>query len=164
MRTDDLHVTLAFLAAVPANEADTLIRAVTVAADARPSFAWRLGTLGGFPRADRARVAWLGVDGGADELTRLARAVRSALASAGLPFDERSFRPHLTVARARRAPVRLPDGVGIEAPAARVSELVVVRSDLATRGAEHRVLAHLPLAGSADQSGATSNVKTVSDR
>jgi RNA 2',3'-cyclic 3'-phosphodiesterase len=59
---------------------------------------------GAFPSASRPRVLWLGVDGG-EALLEVHRALAEALAGAGLPVEERAFRPHLTLARVRRAEI-----------------------------------------------------------
>jgi 2'-5' RNA ligase len=50
----------------------------------------------------RPRVLWAGVDGGAALLT-LARAIEQAVAALGVPVEERSYFPHLTLARIREA-------------------------------------------------------------
>lgn len=59
----------------------------------------RLGGWGAFPRAPKATVLWIGVD--APGLDDLAASVEEATQAAGLPSEERPFRPHLTVARLR---------------------------------------------------------------
>ena len=62
-----------------------------------------LWTGGGvFPSASRPRVLWVGVDSGA-ALTQAQQALVAALGSAGVGQEERAFRPHLTLARVRRA-------------------------------------------------------------
>lgn len=90
------------------------------------------------PRVERwgASLAVIAVDG----LETLAAAVRTATAGFGSP-DERPFRGHLTVARARGR-ARLPaSAVGAEiAGSARVDEFALVASDLTPDGARYRTL------------------------
>jgi 2'-5' RNA ligase len=47
------------------------------------------------------RVLWLGVHGDTDGLRKLAASVRAAARRARLPIEDRPYRPHLTLARAR---------------------------------------------------------------
>jgi 2'-5' RNA ligase len=57
--------------------------------------------LGGFPRAGRAKVLWLGVGDGADELRALASSVEAAAVRAGFAPEPKPFSPHLTLSRIR---------------------------------------------------------------
>ena len=58
--------------------------------------------LGWFPNPRRPRVFWAGIEGG-ESLRDLARATEHALAQLGVPVEERSYSPHLTLARIREA-------------------------------------------------------------
>ena len=98
------------------------------------------GCSGGAPRGIDVRLAgagrfvsrrssalWVGVAGDLDALHTLRDDVGAALRRAGLPGDERPFRPHLTIAYTRRGstPAALDSYVG---PAWTVDEFVLVRS------------------------------------
>ncbi|MET0740173.1 MAG: RNA 2',3'-cyclic phosphodiesterase [Candidatus Nanopelagicales bacterium] len=48
------------------------------------------------------RVLWLGVRGDREPLRRLASATVAAAAREGIALEDRTYRPHLTVARSRR--------------------------------------------------------------
>lgn len=95
----DWHLTLAFLGPTPVERrlrAQIALHAVAMAADPFPLLLdGRLGRFGD-------RVLWAGVASTGDGLTDLATAVREALGSAGVAADDRPFRAHLTIARARR--------------------------------------------------------------
>lgn len=99
-RRETWHVTLAFLGEV----ADERVPAAASALE-RVAAAWRdeppLLRLGGGGRFGRGRftVLWVGVEGDRDGLLRLHRHVRRELKRERLPFDDRPFKPHLTVAR-----------------------------------------------------------------
>lgn len=104
---ENWHVTLCFLAAVPATRVEAAVAELAdVARDARP-FVLRLSGAGAFPRPRRAGVVWAGVDGvstdDAKALARLAKHVRIGLRRAHLRPDRTPFRPHLTLARVRPA-------------------------------------------------------------
>ena len=100
--TEQLHVTVAFLADVPDRRLDDLVERLTRAARRRTAFAAAVTGGGAFPNAARARVLWAGLDldeHGRTELTRLATGARAAANRAGVPVDGQRFRPHVTLAR-----------------------------------------------------------------
>jgi 2'-5' RNA ligase len=93
------HLTLAFLGPTPvARRLRAQIALQSVAWTCQPFQLLLDGKLGRFGD----RVLWAGVASTGDGLTDLASSVRGALASAGVMTDDRPFRAHLTVARARR--------------------------------------------------------------
>jgi len=96
-RPEQWHLTLAFLGDVDdESRAELARRLARVAARAHP-LALSLGSAGRFGN----RVLWTRVRGDTDPLRRLAEAVRAAARRARLPVEDRSYRPHLTLARAR---------------------------------------------------------------
>jgi 2'-5' RNA ligase len=152
VRPDQVHLTLAFLAALPVGNVETLLDAARRAAAALAPFVWRLRGLGGFPRPDRARVVWLDVDVGREDVLALGAALRAELIDAGLPVEDRPFHPHLTLGRVRRGTIALPsegapDALNIDGGEARTDVVEVVRSDLGESGARHTILARWPLGG-----------------
>lgn len=99
VRAEHLHVTLAFLGAVPDERVDDVVAATGEAAAAQPAFTISLDAVGRFPETGAPRILWLGMGQGATESTNLAAAIRRALVARELPFDDKPFRPHVTVAR-----------------------------------------------------------------
>ncbi|SCL37338.1 2'-5' RNA ligase [Micromonospora pallida] len=95
------HVTLAFLGEVEddrlAAVEDALGRAVGSCQGPEPP-RLRLGRGGQFGRG-RSTVLWVDVLGEVERLRTLAERIRDELRAAGLPHDDRPFRPHLTIAR-----------------------------------------------------------------
>jgi RNA 2',3'-cyclic 3'-phosphodiesterase len=106
---ENLHLTLAFLGEVEEARLFLVTRELAGALSKWKPFPIALRGAGRFPPRGRPRVAWIGVsegrsDGeseGANACVRLARDVGEACARAGAPSDEKPFRPHLTVGRAR---------------------------------------------------------------
>jgi 2'-5' RNA ligase len=99
----NIHLTLAFLGELDDAAVGRALTAMVAAAPrAGGRWAMRWGAVGAFPSLRRPRVLWLGV---ADEAhaTAAARGLNDELAAAGLAVDQRPFRPHLTVARVRKA-------------------------------------------------------------
>ena len=116
--TEQMHVTLAFLADVPERRVDDLTERLTRAAAKRTAFDTRISGGGAFPGPVDARVLWAGLEldaHGRTELDRLATGARAAASKAGIEVGGGRFRPHVTVARLRRPAevsrwVRLLDG------------------------------------------------------
>jgi len=97
------HVTLAFLGSVEPASVAGFVERLTTVAESHSALESTTGGLGAFPTPARARVAWYGVEDGEGRLASLAFDVAAAL---GLEAPM-SFRPHVTLARARRQPVDL---------------------------------------------------------
>ncbi|MEV8313617.1 RNA 2',3'-cyclic phosphodiesterase [Streptomyces sp. NPDC059900] len=97
-RIEDWHITLAFLGEVPASVVSLLSTPLARLAAARRPLTLTLRGGGHFDE----RVLWSGIGGDLDDLHSLAGEVRAVVEECGLPPAERPFRPHLTLARARR--------------------------------------------------------------
>lgn len=97
-RIEDWHITLAFLGELPAGTVPLLRRPLADLAAARRPPSLALRGSGNFDD----RVLWSGIGGDLDELHALAVEVRTTVKHCGVVFEERPFRPHLTLARARR--------------------------------------------------------------
>ncbi len=134
--TDQLHVTLAFLADVEERRLDDLVERLGRAAARRTAFDTAIAGGGAFPDVGRARVLWAGLDlddHDRTELDRLATGCRAAANRAGVPVDGQRFRPHLTLARIAHPTeatswVRLLDGYA--GPAWRADRVELVASYL----------------------------------
>lgn len=110
------HLTLAFYGEVDESKSDKLQEGLARAAERSQPFGVRLAGAGTFPRqANRARVLWIGLDGEVDAMRRLADRCAGAGRRARIAVDDRKFRPHLTLARARR------DTVDVQAVVDRLS-------------------------------------------
>ncbi|QEV16293.1 RNA 2',3'-cyclic phosphodiesterase [Streptomyces alboniger] len=97
-RIEDWHITLAFLGEVPTAVVPLLRPPLADLAAARRPLTLALRGGGHFDE----RVLWSGIDGDREELHLLATEVRTVVKECGVAFAERPFRPHLTLARARR--------------------------------------------------------------
>ena len=95
-RRDTWHITLTFLGEVDSSRLPDVDAAVGRAVNGSAAPRLRLARGGRFGRG-RFTLLWVGVEG--DGLDRLARSVRRELKRARLPFDDKPFKPHLTVAR-----------------------------------------------------------------
>ncbi|SCL55398.1 RNA 2',3'-cyclic phosphodiesterase [Micromonospora peucetia] len=147
----DAHVTLAFLGDVEADRLVAVQSALGLAAEwsrdgrhAAPRL--RLAGGGRFGQ-DRATVLWVDLRGELEPILVLARLIRSRLRHARLPYDERPFRPHLTVARPgdRMSPADVAADVATlddyEGPQWPATEMVLVRSNPGPRRSYDRLAA-----------------------
>lgn len=96
------HITVAFLGEVPETRVPDATAAVAAAAERSSMVRLRIAGGGRFGRG-RFSILWAGVAGETDQdlssFERLARAVRQELRRSRLPYDDKPFRPHLTLAR-----------------------------------------------------------------
>src|SRR5262245_1010434 len=99
VQPEDMHITLRFAGDIDGRTADDL--ADLLAEVSVPTFPVTIRGGGAFGGRG-PRVLWAGVEAG-PELDALYRANERAVRGAGLQLDPREFRPHVTLARMRRA-------------------------------------------------------------
>lgn len=97
-RVEDWHITLAFLGELPVTLVPLLRRPLADLAARRGPVKLALRGGGHFDE----RVLWTGIDGDLAGLHTLATEVRRLVRECGVDLEERTLRPHLTLARARR--------------------------------------------------------------
>ena len=139
------HLTLRFLGATEGERQGRMVDEMRRIA--APSFDLTITRLGAFPRAGRAKVLWIGVGGGADELRTLASSVEAAAVRAGFAPEPKPFSPHLTLARLR-APADVRPLVEDAAPFGgrmRVDAFVLFRSHLGGAAPRYEPLERFPL-------------------
>jgi len=142
---DGLHITLAFLGRTEPGQVPALLSLAARVAGPSCGFSVSSAGTGGFPRPGRARVLWLGF-APQPSLGALAGRLRAALKAAGVPFDEKAFMPHLTLARFKE-PVDL-DRAAFPAPepvAFRVGAISLFRSVAEPQGSRYELLGSVPL-------------------
>lgn len=129
------HLTLAFLGDV---DEDVQARLEKRLANVSSRYEWvglRFKGAGAFSRPASARVLWIGVETDLLPLRKLADSCAAAGRKVGLEVDDRTYRPHLTLARAKAR-----EGLDVrplveqlstyEGPSWTASEIHLVRSHL----------------------------------
>jgi 2'-5' RNA ligase len=96
-----IHLTLKFLGNIPSKRVAQITKAIEEAAEGISPFHLEISGLGAFPSLRQVRVFWVGIGGEVDKLSQLQQNIDSALAALGFAKEERSFMPHLTLARIR---------------------------------------------------------------
>lgn len=153
VKPEAMHLTLKFLGEVDLLDTPAVCDAVAAAVADLPPFEIEVQGAGAFPTAARPRTVWLGVRRGQEELIALHDAVELALSRLGYRQENRRFRPHLTLGRARgdRGLEELGEVVRQHADfvggVASVDEVVVFSSELESGGPIHEPLAVAPLNG-----------------
>ena len=143
------HLTLAFYGEVDETKLDKLTEGLTRAGERTAPFGIRFAGAGTFPRQPtKARVLWIGLDGEVDALRRLADRCAGAGRRARIAMEDRAFRPHMTLARARRDAVDVTELAGgmasYTSPWLQVTSLRLVHSTLG-REVRHETLREFAL-------------------
>lgn len=99
---ESIHLTLKFLGDIEQSQTTSITQAMVSACVKREPFKLRMSGTGFFPNKITPRVLWVGVDGQTENLTNLQQSVEMSLASLSIPPENRSFNPHLTLARIRK--------------------------------------------------------------
>ena len=144
-REESIHLTLKFLGQVPTSRLNNLSNAAARAVADLSPFKIYLEETGVFPRHGPPRVLWIGVKDESGNLTEFHSRLEAACAEEGFAKEERSFHPHLTIARLRK-----PQGARTLAAAhkelrfepadVRVAELLVLRSEPGAGGSKYTVI------------------------
>jgi 2'-5' RNA ligase len=135
-----MHLTLAFLGDISEESLEKIGRSMLSIGDIFAPVDVMIGGLGAFPSMKRPRVVWLGLEGG-QPLLNLQAAVANMLLKLQVPWDDKPFKPHLTLGRCRQ-PVphidqRLAPFMHRQCGRLNISRLVLYESQLTSQGARH---------------------------
>lgn len=144
---EQIHITLRFIGDVDESKVDRIEDCVRRAAEGVEPFEVTVAGTGAFPNRGRPSVVWIGASP-EKPLAELADRIGRNLGSAGIQFDSKPFKSHVTIGRCREK-IDL-EGFFAEFSDAEFSrftcsEVLVMRSVLGPRGAEHTVLRRVPL-------------------
>lgn len=146
---ENLHLTLRFIGEVSRHDAEDIDLALS-RIDAE-SFDLCLRGLGHFENGGDPTALWADVEP-SPPLLRLQEKVDSALRRAGIRYDKRNFRPHVTLARLKSPPLDrvrsfLRDRSNFRADPFLVDRFTLFSSHLGKRGAQYSGEAEYPLGG-----------------
>ncbi|MGD8377360.1 MAG: RNA 2',3'-cyclic phosphodiesterase [Acidobacteriota bacterium] len=156
VRPEGMHLTILFLGEIDPEAASPLLADLAAgSADLSPGSASLRG-LGLFPVRGRPRVLWIGVEEeGPPTLAPLHRAALAAARSRGWQVEDRGYRPHVTLARARGPLGRrsVEAGIGgqrdVELGSVPLERCILYRSILGPGGARHEELGAVRLGAAA---------------
>lgn len=137
MKPETFHITLAFLGDIPDADVRSAMDALDAACLRAHAVSLRADGLGKFGRSSDATL-WMGLRPAA-ELVGLAQVVREELAARDIAYDDKPFKPHITLVRRARIPeTTLPD---LPFPSDAVARRVVLfKSALSQDGATYTPL------------------------
>lgn len=148
---ENLHITLKFLGDTTKNKVKQVEQGIKEALEGFEATRIKFQGIGAFPSLKKPRVFWIGVSAGGENLAGMAKALEIALEPLGFPPEDKEFRSHLTIGRVRSnkgiAPLmeqieRLKDFNG---GSLKVSEVLLINSDLQKSGPIYTTLSKFPL-------------------
>lgn len=147
-RSEGIHLTLKFLGETPESRVPAISEALRKGAAGHRRQTLSLGGLGTFGGRRNPRVLWVDLEGDLDALAALQASIDDELAAIGFPKEDRSFSPHLTLARVRPETAReLADAIaraieGVKVPRAEIAanEVSLMQSTLGRAGAVYNRL------------------------
>jgi RNA 2',3'-cyclic 3'-phosphodiesterase len=147
------HVTIKFLGDVEGDYLAEIVRELTEAVHNLSPFNAEIGGGGAFPSAGRPRTIWIGTTSGQKEFADIAQIVETSLERLGFPREDRPFRSHVTIGRAKEdrdavglVPVLREDKVG-HLGTVRVESIAVMKSDLQREGPIYSILSEIRFRG-----------------
>lgn len=159
---EKIHLTMVFLGDVPEDGIPFVSEAAGRVCSRYAPVTAAITGVGIFGPPRRPRILWAGLTGETALLAGLQRELFEALEPAGVKFDGRPFKPHLTLGRFRG---RSPAGEDLQrlmethddmhSDVCLLDELVLFKSDLTPRGAVYTALARMPMTGSPQQAART---------
>jgi len=150
---EQTHLTLKFLGDIATADLRALTEGLRGICLRTAPLLLRAEGIGCFPNPGRPKVVWVGVAGDLAELERLQSQIEAVMKPWCERSEDRPFRPHLTIGRVREARPHLARQVGAKTAEMRVAQLAewkvtqidLVSSRLSPKGAEHTIVASLPL-------------------
>lgn len=145
----NMHITLRFLGQVTEPLAYALKEMLELSVRGIAPFELSSMGIGAFPDAQHPRTIWAGTDAGSGELCDLASNVTARLVEAGFRFEDKPFRPHVTIGRVKKgggeAFAKCLASLGEQRYGSSVvRNIYCYRSDLQPSGAEYHSLWRLP--------------------
>lgn len=139
MRTDTLHITLAFIGDIDAARVDSAL-AIGDGLGVQPAFSMTIDQL----RCWRHnRIVWCGPKVVPATLDETASLLGERLSAAGFRLDARPFAAHATLLRKADCSRSAPDFVPFDWP---VRQVVLVEANLSSVGARYEIIGRWPLA------------------
>ncbi len=147
-RPEGIHLTLKFLGEITDAQTKQVVEALAQIGPFDP-FPVEVQGFGFFPQAQRPRVFWAGVTA-SSALAELAAQVESHMEKIGFAREDRTFAPHLTLARFQvpRPQPALEEAVAGRATSSlgnfEASAFFLFESKLSPQGAQYRKLMRFP--------------------
>ncbi|MBU0529305.1 RNA 2',3'-cyclic phosphodiesterase [bacterium] len=109
VNSGNIHLTLKFLGHTPLETADEINEILKNLVANHSGMELSISGTGCFPKIERPRVLWLGVEGDIEPLQEFVSDLNIKLEKLGFPLDENEYIPHITLARIKYPPKDTPD-------------------------------------------------------
>ncbi|HQP98826.1 MAG TPA: RNA 2',3'-cyclic phosphodiesterase [bacterium] len=143
---ENIHLTLQFLGEITEEQAGKVVAILEQAAAQTHAFELAAEGIGQFPPKGTPRVVWVGLNGETEPLMDLDHRIREALKREQIPFDDKPFHPHLTIARVEqgfRGPLRTSEKARqFHAGTIAADAVNLMKSDLRPSGPVYTSLGH----------------------
>ena len=141
----NIHLTLKFLGEINERLIPQIKYILNQVSSKHPSISSGLNGLGAFPDYRRPRVFWVGLERGAEELSKIANEIDHSAHILGCEKENRPFKAHLTLGR-----VKFPQGLEklcesvkefkVEPKQLIFDRIVLFKSTLTPRGSIYEIL------------------------
>lgn len=99
VKPENIHLTLKFLGEVTEEKIEMIMQIMKDITSDKAAFHVHIGTLGAFPKINRPRVLWVGIDKGNQEIKEIAEQLENKIVALGIPKEEKPFSSHITLGR-----------------------------------------------------------------
>ena len=151
VKEENIHLTVKFFGSVEEEEILTIAETIRTEGEEAPFFSASIKGLGVFPRPQRPRVIWAGMEEGAEQLCQMQQQFEQALEKKGFPAENKKFHPHLTLGRVKSLPRSAPLLQVLEGYQEtlfgrfQVRDLSLFKSELLPTGAVYTRLEKIPI-------------------
>jgi len=144
------HLTLHFFGYLSREQMNQIIKTLPLFLASAKSFliSWD-GSSGAFPNLQNPAILWLGLGGDLEALFVLKKEIDAALQKMEFPIEKRPFKPHVTIARAKKgvriSSVSFPTHPFVTKVQTRVESVTLFQTELLASGAKYSPLHCFPL-------------------
>lgn len=134
------HLTLNFLGEIPEIIIPKLIKILDKVSLKYSSFKIELGDMGFFPNSKKPRVLWVDIKN-PEQVINIKKELDELLKNSNISFDEKSFKPHLTLGRFKEdsKQIFLPEDLKFEISFI-VNSINLMKSTLSRQGPQYTVI------------------------
>jgi 2'-5' RNA ligase len=143
VKKENLHITLKFFGETEKN--NLIEEEMKNLENEILAFDISLTGVGAFPNRKKAKILWVGVDKGKDNLFQLFSITENKVAALGFEKEERKFHPHITFARVKKGKYSLPLNIDFSFGPFSVNEISLFKSTLTPNGPIYEIISEVPL-------------------
>ena len=145
VRKENIHITLRYIGPTAPGEVDKINRLLREISGQNSDLSLTVSGTGCFPKKERPRILWLGVNGDVAELKLLVEMITSEMDQLGYPQEEHNYSSHITIGRIRYPQKVTPDITDFltaqyEPVLWNVPKIILYQSELLQSGALYSIL------------------------